>query len=191
MRHIFFCLAVLTIGIIAVACGDQTTSTASTPTEAYKRLYSAVKGKNTEEIKKLVSKATQNFAEQAAAKQNTPIEKMYENGFTGTTFSETLPEIRDERVKGNFGAVEVWNSKERLWEDLPFVLEDGDWKLAFGDMFANTYQSPGRGRDHREKEAANAMGRGPAFENLPMSNANVNTTNNGQMANTKSNASIR
>jgi hypothetical protein len=181
----------MTIGIIAIACGDQARNTADTPTEAYKRLYAAVKGKNTEEIKKLVSKSTQNFAEQAAAKQNTPIEKMYENGFTGTTFSETLPEIRDERVKGNFGAVEVWNSKERLWEDLPFVLEDGTWKLAFGDMFANTYQSPGRGRDHREKEAANAMGRGPAFENLPLGNTNVNANAPTRKANTSSNANIR
>jgi hypothetical protein len=28
------------------------------------------------------------------------------------------------------------------WEDLPFVLEDGRWKLAVGDLFKNTYKKP-------------------------------------------------
>jgi hypothetical protein len=56
------------------------------------------------------------------------------------------------------GAVEVWNAKDRRWEDLGFVREDGRWKLAFGDQFAGTFKSPGKGRAQKEAEAANAMG---------------------------------
>ena len=68
-----------------------------------------------------------------------------------------LPNIRDERVKDNMGALEVWNSKESKWEDLPFMVEGGQWKLAIGEMWANTWKSPGKGRDQIEKEAANAL----------------------------------
>ena len=75
---------------------------------------------------------TKNSAEMAKmiSEQNkTPLEKVFENGFTGTTFAPTLPDIRDERVNCNMGAVEVWNAKEQKWEDLPFVIEDGQWKI--------------------------------------------------------------
>src|SRR4051812_36352507 len=93
-------------------CNKADTSNPSTsndsPTEAYKRLFNAVKSKDTEDIKKQLSQKTEGLAESSAARQNKPIEQVYENGFTATTFSPTLPEIRDERVSGNMGALEVY-----------------------------------------------------------------------------------
>lgn len=124
-----------------------------TPTEAYKRLYAAVKSRDTEAIKQQMSKKSIDFGAMAARRNNTPLAKMYEHGFTATTLSDTLPTIRDERVKDDMGAVEVWNVRDEKWEDLPFVLEDGVWKLAVGDLFAGTFRSPGRGHDILEKEA--------------------------------------
>jgi hypothetical protein len=160
LKIIILGLAVI-FGFVFIACEKAsvaTSATNDTPTEAYKRLYAAVKSKNTEAIKAELSKKTIAFAESAAARQNTPLTKVFENGMTATTFSPTLPEIRDERVNGTMGAVEVYNSKESKWEDLPFVLEDGKWKLAMGDLFADTYKSPGKGRAQKEAEAANAAG---------------------------------
>ena len=163
----------------AAACGgrsDQPAAIANdTPTEAYKRLYNAVKAKDTDAIRAVMSKETQAFAEMAAQQQKVPVSKVYENGMTGTTFSGNMPEIRDERIRGQWGAVEVWNSKDSRWEDLPFVAEDGSWKLAVGESFKGTYKSPGKGRDYREKEAANiARGGAPDTANTNMT-ANVNT----------------
>jgi cyclophilin family peptidyl-prolyl cis-trans isomerase/HEAT repeat protein len=123
------------------------------PTEAYRRLYAAVKSKDTDAIKSSMTRNTIEFGAMAAARSKKPVEQVYENGFTATTFSDSLSTIRDDRVKDNMGAVEVWNSKESKWEDLPFILEDGVWKLAIGELFANTYKSPGRGRDSLEREA--------------------------------------
>ncbi len=134
--------------------------TGDTPTDAYKRLYAAVKGKDIEGIKKAISKSTMGLAQSSSQMQKKPVEKVLENGFTATTFAETLPEIRDERVSECMGAVEVWNSKDSKWEDLPFVAEDGTWKLAVGDLFADKYKSPGKGRAQKESEAANTMGNG-------------------------------
>ena len=184
MRNIALLSLSVVIGIIGIACGSQNpastgNATGDTPTAAYKRLYSAVKSKNTDAIKKEMSKKTQDFAVSAAQRQNTPIEKVFENGFTATTFADSLPEIRDERVNGDMGAVEVWNSKDSRWEDLPFVKEADGWKLAVGDLFAGTFNSPGKGRAAKEQEAANVMGNNM----IPLNPAGNTTTNS--VGNTK------
>lgn len=193
MPKILVSVQIVLLFLLAVACGDtqqpaSNSNTAAekvcdpisdTPTEAYKRLFSAVKEKNVENIKSSISKKTQELAAFTAERQKSPIEKVYENGFTGTTFSPTLPEIRDERVKGCWAAVEVRNSKDQRWEDLPYVQEDGVWKLAFGEAFAGSYKSPGKGRDQIENEAANvARGNQPPPNMMPsnMMNANVNSS---------------
>lgn len=168
MLRTFLLVIVVSILAIGFAC-----RTADSPTEAYKRVFAAVKSKDIEAIKKQLSKKTIEFGMMAAAKNSTPIEKMYENGFTGTTFSDTLPPMRDERIKENMGAVEVWNSKDTQWEDVPFVNEDGAWKIAFGDLFAGSFKSPGPGRERREREAANAVANNYV---PPAPNTNTNTS---------------
>src|ERR1035437_2669109 len=170
-----FALAVL---VISLACrGQETAGGGDSPTNAYKALYAAVKSKDTEAIKRQLTKKTLEFAAFASQKNNTPLEKVYENGFTATTFSDTLPNIRDERVNGDMGAVEVWNSKESRWEDLPFIKEDGAWKLAMGELFAGTYKSPGPGRDILERQAANAMANTAPPQNGGPNNRPVPITN--------------
>ena len=72
---------------------------------AYKRLYAAVKAKDSEAIKAAMSKKSLDFAKMAAGQQNKPLEKVLENGFTATTFADSLPQIRDEHVAGDMGAV--------------------------------------------------------------------------------------
>lgn len=156
-------LLTITAGLIA-SCG-----TASSPTDGYKKLYAAVKSKDTEAIKAVISKKTLEFGTMVSQKQNTPIEKVLENGFTATTFAGSLPEIRDERIADGSANVEVYNSKDKRWEDLPFVLEDGEWKLAVGELFGGTHKSPGKGRAQKEAEAANVL-----TNTMTTVNANVN-----------------
>jgi hypothetical protein len=175
MRHIFICTTLLVISSFLIACGTQTASSSNedTPTGAYKRLYAAVKSKDIEAIKASMTKKTLDFAKMASAQQNKTVEQVLENGFTASTFSPTLPQIRDERVDGDMGAVEVYNSKDNIWEDLPFVREDGAWKLAVGELFAGTYKSPGKSQSQKEREAANA-----ASNNVVPMNANTNVNMN-------------
>lgn len=173
MHRILLLLFTLALLAAAFACtGQQGTNTTTSydndsPTEAYKRLYAAVKSKDTEAIKKQLTKKSIDFGIMAAQRQNSPVEKLYANGFTATTFADSLPTIRDERISENMGQVEVWNSKDSKWEDLPFIFEDGAWKLAVGDLFAGSFKSPGKGTDQREKEAANAL-------NPPTTSSNTN-----------------
>ncbi|HMT09049.1 MAG TPA: hypothetical protein PKA82_13670 [Pyrinomonadaceae bacterium] len=175
MYRITALLLILAAFVSIMACGSGPAapgSGADSPTEAYKRLYAAVKSKNTEQIKGTMTQKSLDFAEMVSGKNNTPIEKVFENGFTATTFSEKLPEIRDERIKDGFGSVEVWNAKESRWEDLPFINVDGAWKFAMGELFAGSFVSPGKGRDMKEKEAANALSGGPQPANMPNAAAN-------------------
>lgn len=176
MLRILFLIASLGCIAFALSCNSGPAAQGSSndsPTEAYKRLFAAVKSKNTDAIKAEMTTKTQEFAQMVSQKNNTPIEKVFENGFTATTFSAALPQIRDQRVSDNMGAVEVWNSKESKWEDLPFVNENGAWKIAVGDLFAGTFKSPGPGRDVLEKQAANAAGNGPVQIPAPNTASNM------------------
>ena len=170
----FMCMA-LSCGISNAAFGGP-----DSPTEAYKQLFASVKSKDTEAIKKQLTKKSIEFASMAAQRNNTPINKVFENGFTATTFSDALPTIRDERIKDDMGAVEVWNSKDSRWEDLPFIKEDGAWKLAIGELFAGTFKTEavGRGRSFREAEAANAMDPNHGMIPGAAPGSNMNTTAN-------------
>ena len=153
---------------------------AQSPTEAYKMLYTAVKAKDAATIKQLMSKSSLGLAEFNANNQKITLEKSLENGLVAPTLSPTLTEIRDERVKDTFGAVEVFNAKDNRWEDLPFVLEDGGWKLAVGDLFQDTFKSPGKSRRQMETEASNKMPTVPTntakFPEVSNSNSSANTT---------------
>lgn len=153
-------LLVMGLLLLSFACKDEgnRTQVNGTPTEAYKKLFEAVKSKDTNRIKASMSKATLGFADAHSKRTNQTIEKVLENGFMATTLAPALPEIRDERVKENMGAVEVYNIKESKWEDVPFIAEDGEWKLAVGDLFANSYKLPSKGRSTLEMEAANSAG---------------------------------
>lgn len=128
---------------------------AQSPTEAYKMLFAACKAKDAATIRQLMSKASLGLAEFSASQQKKSVDQILENGLVAPTISPVLTEIRDERVKDSYGAIEVFNSTDNRWEDLPFVLEDGTWKLAVGDLFQDTFKSPGKSKGQLEKDASN------------------------------------
>ncbi len=151
---------------------DYPVGDAKTPSEAYRMLFAAVKSQDSAKIKLMLSKASLGLAEMSAAQQKKPVEFILRNGFSETTFADTMPQLRDERIKGGYAAVEVWNVKRKQWDDIPLILEDGSWKGAFGDAFAGKWTSPGKGQAVLEQEAANA--KNPNLAIKPAGNANVN-----------------
>jgi hypothetical protein len=118
--------------------GDQ-----STPTLAYKALYAAVKKKDHEAIKRVLSKDTLQMMESWASMQKKTLNEAVENGLTETTFAPNLPSIRNEKLWGDIALLEVKNEKTGAWESLPFVKEDGNWKLAIDTFFKGTMSPTG------------------------------------------------
>jgi hypothetical protein len=161
MQRIFLLFTALALIAVAFSCGGREKADndahGDTPTEAYKRLFAAVKSGDADAIKAEMTKKTLDLNRMGAQKAGKSEDQQIMHGMTSTTYSETVPEIRDERIKDNMGAVEVWDSKDSTWDDLPFMIEGGKWKFAMGDSFAGTYHSPGKGRDLLEKQAANAL----------------------------------
>ncbi len=158
------------VAIISLACQQaqqaepananttiKPTVRAQSPTEAYQMLYAACKAKDSDKIKQLMSKGSLGLAGMSASQQKKSLEQVLENGLVAPTLAPSITEIRDERVKDNFGAVEVYNEKDKRWEDLPFILEDGGWKLAVGELFSDTWKSPGKSQGQVETEASNKM----------------------------------
>jgi len=152
---------------------DVPVGNAQTPSEAYKMLFAAVKSQDSTKIKSMLSKGSMGLAEMASGQQKKPVEEIIKNGFSETTFADTYPQMRDERVKDEYGAVEVWNEKSKRWEDIPFVKEDGVWKAAFGDAFGGKWKSPGKGQSVIEQENANAANPNKMIEIKP-ANGNAN-----------------
>ncbi len=148
-KILFQILFVITGIAVLAACQSGATKTAetstksasNTPTEAFKSLYGAVKSQNTEDIKANLSKTTIEFAMTVGGMQKKTPEEMFKTGMIQATRAETLPPVRNERVKDNMGALEV-RDIDGTWQDVPFILEDGRWKLAVGDIFRGTYQNP-------------------------------------------------
>ncbi|MBC7912359.1 MAG: hypothetical protein H7Y30_17765 [Pyrinomonadaceae bacterium] len=128
---------------IGAACGGAKSGDQSTPTLAYKALYEAVKRKDTEGIKKALSKGTIEMMEGAAAMQKKPFNQVIENGITETTFAAKLPEMRNEKIWGDVALLEVKNEKTGKWDPLPFAKEDGQWKLAIDTFFKGTMSPQG------------------------------------------------
>ena len=153
-----------------------------TPTESYKLLFEAVKAKDTGKIQQLFSMKSTALAISAAKQYNKSLEKQLENAMQETTMADSLPEIRDERVKDNFGAIEVFNQKTNQWDDTVFVFEDGGWRLAIGDQWANTYKSPGKGQAQIQRQAANASGNNMIKITPNMNGANMPPNSNVKTA---------
>jgi len=178
----FSCQSAQTTGNTATAnqVRVQKTINPQTPTDAYKLLFEAVKAKDTGKIQQLFSMKSTALALSAAKQYNKSLEKQLEYAMQETAMADSLPEIRDERVKDNFGAIEVFNQKANQWDDTVFVFEDGGWRLAIGEQWANTYKSPGKGQAQIEREAATASG-----------NNMIKITPNTNGANIPSNSNVK
>jgi hypothetical protein len=154
---------------------DVPVGNAQTPSEAYRMLFAAVKSQDSAKIKSMISKGTIGLAETASGQQKKPFEEVIKNGFSETTFADNYPQMRDERVKGEFGAVEVWNETRKQWDDIQFILEGGSWKLAIGEVFQGTWKSPGKGQALIDQENANANNPNSMVQKMPTGNtANFN-----------------
>lgn len=148
------------VASLAAACGGSAGPTGSgqTPTEAYRLLHRAVQAKDPAAIRSVLSEGTLRFAEARASQTGESVDHVIRNGFSAPAMDPGTPQIRDEQVLGTAASIEVYNPKTRAWEMMPFVLENGGWKLAVGDAFANTWKPPGKTQTQREIEAANTAG---------------------------------
>lgn len=99
-----------------------------TPTEVLKKFVEASQRKDAETMKQALSSGTLKMLQESADKQNTTIDELLKKD-DGNALKEA-PETRDEVIQGDTATVEVRNKVTNDWDKIPFVKEEGKWKIA-------------------------------------------------------------
>lgn len=135
---------VLATMVAGAACNRM----GSSPSATLKAYFEALQKKDAAGLKKTLSKGTLEMFEQFAKAQNPPktLDEALQTGLassTTTTDSNKVPETRNEKIDGEKATLEVKNDKTGAWETVPFVKEEGNWKIAFDQMFRDAFKNMG------------------------------------------------
>lgn len=153
---IFFaaCDSVKQIGI-----GEQTEA----PTAVLKKFVEASMKKDVETIKQTLSSGTLKMIQESAQKQNTTVEELLKKD--DPTALKEMPKTRNETIEGDTATVEVKNKVGDDWDKIPFVKEEGKWKIAL-DKFMQDLMK----KMNDDMKSSNT-------KTMPMDTANSNTVN--------------
>jgi hypothetical protein len=110
-----------------VAALPACTPKPATPLETFKTYIKAIKQKDTAAMKTLLSDSTIKMDEQEAKAQGISVDDVVKRE-TLFTESQKSVEYRDEKIDGEKATLQVKNSFGS-WETVPFVREDGVWKI--------------------------------------------------------------
>jgi PBP1b-binding outer membrane lipoprotein LpoB len=119
--------ALILCALFLAGCASLT-GKIETPTETVRAMHEAAQKKDVEEIKKRLSKGTLKLFDETAVKEKTTVDELLKK--EGGAPMQILPEMREEKIEGETATVEVKNQLTGGYENLPFVKEDGRWKLA-------------------------------------------------------------
>lgn len=118
-------LFIFIIGAAAIGCGGE--AVPKTPLQTYKTYTKAIKNKDTTTMKLLLSDATIKMHEQEAKAQNVTLDEIVKRETLFSVEQKTV-EFRNEKIDGDKATLDVKNSFDQ-WETVPFVLEEGNWKI--------------------------------------------------------------
>ena len=122
---IYKLFALALCAFVLAACNAASTGS---PTETLKKFVDASQKKDVAAMKQTLSKGTMELIEKSAQQQKTTVDELLKKD-SPTQMTET-PEIRNEKIEGDTATVEVKNTVTGNFDTLPFVKEDGQWKLA-------------------------------------------------------------
>jgi hypothetical protein len=111
--------------MFAISCSRDTKP--ATPYKTFATYTKAINKKDTTTMKLLLSSESIKMHEQEAKAQNVTVDEIVKRE---TLFREGQRklEFRNEKIDGNNATLEVKTADDR-WETVPFVLEDGEWKI--------------------------------------------------------------
>lgn len=126
---IYQTLIVALAAFLIISCGGANESpTVVSPTDTLKNYIEASKKKDVTAIRKNLSKGSLELAEKSAKARNTTVDELFKQDNMAAL--DEIPEIRNERIEGDAASVEVKDFTSG-YDTIPFVKEDGAWKIAF------------------------------------------------------------
>jgi len=99
----------------------------STPIETFKTYVKALKAKDIKAMRVLLSESTLKMHERQAVAQGTTVDEIIKRE-TLVSENQRTVEFRDEKIDGDQATLMVKNGYGS-WETVPFVKEDGVWKI--------------------------------------------------------------
>lgn len=141
-------IAVAALALAVMVAGTACNRLGSSPSATLKAYFEALQKKDAAGLKKTLSKGTLEMFEQFAKAQNPPksLDEALQTGLASSTTApdaNKVPETRNEKIEGEKATLEVKNDKTGAWETVPFVKEDGAWKIAFDQMFRDAFKNMG------------------------------------------------
>jgi len=122
--RIWSIVLIFSLAILLAGCGAQKPAT---PVETFKTYVKALKQKDYTTMKLLLSDATIKMHEKEAKAQGVTVDDIVKReSLLGE--KQTSVEYRDEKIKEDKASIQVKTSYGG-WETIPFVREDGVWKI--------------------------------------------------------------
>jgi hypothetical protein len=137
-KELMFVVILVALSLAAAACSKA----GSSPTAAAKAFYEATKSRDAQGIKNSLSKGSLAMMESFAKLDNKSLDE-----FLKDPKSSTLPatfETRNEVITGETATLEIKDEKGK-WDKVPFVKEDGQWKVALDKSFEQGMSAPAEG----------------------------------------------
>ena len=117
-------IMVFLLAALAFACGEPRPAS---PVETFKTYTKAARNKDYTTMKLLLSDATLKMHEEQAKAQGTDVDEIIKRE-TLLGENQRTAEYRDEKIDGDRATLKFKNGSG-AWEILPFVREDGVWKI--------------------------------------------------------------
>jgi hypothetical protein len=126
-KKVTFSIAFLALSLFVGACSKA----GSSPTATAKAFYDATKAKDVQGMKNTMSKGSLAMMESFAKMGGKSLDEMLKDPQSPPpgTF-----EARNEVITGDTATLELKDEKGK-WDKLPFVKEDGQWKIALDKAF--------------------------------------------------------
>jgi hypothetical protein len=125
-------LTLLGLALVAASTACQKSGPGSSPTATMTAFFEAGRKKDPDGFKKTLSKGSLDLMESFAKAQNKTLDDALKSGMATPEAAEQsqTPAMRNEKITGDTATLEVQNEKNKEWETIPFVKEDGQWKIA-------------------------------------------------------------
>ena len=145
MRFLYISL-LFSIVLLGVSCAGE--QKPDTPVDSFKAYVTAVKKKNTTQMKELLSAESIKMHEQEAKAQNLTLDDIVQRETLFTEGQKTV-EFRNQKIEGDKATLEVKNSFG-TWETIPFVREANEWKIdkkGYVDLMMKDFEQPNQQMD--------------------------------------------
>jgi len=164
------------VAFLFIGCGGaaQQSPQSATPTDVLKTYVEASDRKDLAAVKQTFSKGTLKMYEDEAQKRNISVDEVIKDQFELATSADLKSKIQPgaETIEGDTATVEAKDNNTGELEKIPFVKEDGAWKIAFDKFMENLMN---RMREEMKMPASNVSK--PDGERQPPAASNKSSAN--------------